>query len=441
MKARDSVARALAAALLAGEWTDSALLARARHLLGSSTRRSQQALIGELLSAIGTGYPPSPGWLADFFLRSARFDRATAPLQRRAAPIPFALEPAIFTPAAKFAHLDIPRLAAVEDLARWLQISVAHLQWYADAEHRQRRKTAPVLLHYNHLFTAKRSGPPRLIEAPKPRLKAIQQRILREILNAVPNHDCVHGFVKGRSCLSAAQTHAGEAIVVAVDLKDFFASTPLRRAHGIFRSLGYPWAVARLLTGLCSTATPTSVFLALPPAQRHDQRTRQMFSSPHLPQGAPTSPPLANLAARALDTRLHGLARALEANYTRYADDLVFSGGAHFARGIGPFLASVKRIAAEEGYAVNHRKTRIMRRGGAQRVTGLVVNDHLNLPRADYDVLKATLHNCRKNGPQAENRTGHPKFRAHLEGRVVWAENVNPARGARLRRMFEKIRW
>lgn len=441
MKARDSVARTLAAALLAGEWTEAALLARARHLLGRSTRRSQQALIGELLSAIRTGYPPSPGWLTDFLLSSPHFDRAVAPLRRSAAAMAPVLAPAVFSPAAKFAHLQIPRLATMDDLARWLQISVKHLQWYADADSRMRRQSDPALQHYRYLFTAKRSGPPRLIESPKPRLKAIQRRILAEILDAVPAHDCVHGFVKGRSCLSAAQIHAGESIVVAVDLKDFFAGTPLRRVHGIFRSLGYPWAVARLLTGLCSTSTPRSPFMELPQGQRHDWQTRKIFESPHLPQGAPTSPALANLAAGRLDIRLQGLARALDANYTRYADDLVFSGGAPFARGVGPFLAAVTRIAADEGYALNHRKTRIMRRDNAQRVTGLVVNDHLNLPRPVYDALKATLHNCRKNGPQAENRAGHRNLHAHLEGRVVWAENVNPARGARLRRMFEEIRW
>jgi hypothetical protein len=120
MNAKDSVARALAETLLAGEWTEPALLARARHLLGRSRQRSQQALIGELLSAIRTGYPPSPGWLADFFLKSARFERAIAPLRRGVAALPPVLGPAVFSPVAKFAHLQIPRLATVAELAQWL---------------------------------------------------------------------------------------------------------------------------------------------------------------------------------------------------------------------------------------------------------------------------------------------------------------------------------
>ena len=441
MKARDTVARALATAMLAGEWTEPALRLRAQGMLGRSTRRSQQALIGEMLSAIHTGYPPSPDWLASFLLASPRFDRAAAPLRQSSAAIPPTLEPAVFTPAAKFADFDIPRLATVGDLAEWLGISVAHLQWYADVNHRLQRNSDTALQHYQYKFAAKRSGPPRLIEAPKPQLKAIQRRLLKEILDFVPCHDRAYGFVAGRSCLGAAQVHAGEAMVIAADLTNFFPMTPLRRVHGIFRSLGYPWAVARVLTGLCSTATPSPLFLTLPVPQRHDLATRQMFAAPHLPQGAPTSPALANLAARSLDDRLHGLARSRDANYTRYADDLVFSGGSDFARGAARFVAAVKEIANDEGYRLNARKTRIMGRGIAQRITGLTVNDHVNLPRADYDSLKATLHNCRMNGPQAENRADRHDFRAHIAGRVAWAEAVNPARALKLRRMFEEIRW
>ena len=108
---------------------------------------------------------------------------------------------------------------------------------------------------------------------------------------------------------------------------------------------------------------------------------------------------------------------------------------------ISPFLVAVGEIARDEDYTLNERKTRIMRRSACQRVTGLVVNDHLNVARARYDRLKATLHNCARNGPEAENRAKLPDFRAHLEGRIVWVENVNRARGERLRRMFEEVRW
>ncbi len=441
MNSREWVARNLAVALLGGVWTRPALLRRTNEVLGRSAKQSQRALIQELLDTAPTDYPPSPGGLVEFFLGSAHFDRASASIRKSPTRLAPVLKSPCFSPTAQFADLDVPRLATVGDLAAWLDLDIHQLKWFADARRQHRRTAEPLLQHYAYAFAAKRSGPPRLIESPKPMLKAIQRRILRGILDKVPVHDSAHGFVIGRSCLTSAQLHAGEALVVALDLKDFFLRTPLRRVHGLFRSLGYPWFVARLLTGLCSTATPHSVFMALPQDQRHDWLTRKIHESPHLPQGAPTSPSLANFAAWHLDVRLHGLARSFDANYTRYADDLAFSGDGTFAQRTCTFLSAVEDIARDEGYALNKRKTRVMRRGGRQRVTGLVVNDHLNLPRPDYDRLKATLHNCLKNGPQTANRTGHPDFRAHLEGRVVWMENVNRRRGERLRRMFDGIKW
>jgi RNA-directed DNA polymerase len=238
--------------------------------------------------------------------------------------------------------------------------------------------------------------------------------------------------------LTAAHLHAGEQMVLTIDLKDFFLNTSLGRVHGIFRSLGFPHAVARLLTGLCGTATP-GVVLDAP--MRHDWMTRQLYQTPHLPQGAPTSPALANLCGFRLDCRLSALAARREARYTRYADDLAFSGDEAFARRHQVFLAAVGRIVRDEGFAVNEQKTRIMRRSARQRITGLVVNDHINIPREAYDRLKATLHNCVRHGPADQNRAGHRDFRAHLDGRIAWIESVNPHRGRKLRRMFDRIAW
>lgn len=257
----------------------------------------------------------------------------------------------------------------------------------------------------------------------------------------MPTHDAAHGFVVGRSCLTSASIHAGEALVVALDLKDFFPMTPVGRVSALWRALGYPDAVARLITGLCTTATPRAVFRCLPLDQRHDHTTQQRFAIPHLPQGAPTSPALANLAAFRLDKRLAGLARSHGASYTRYADDIAISGG----RGLSTWLAQVlmlaERIAREEGYAINTAKTRIMPAKDRQRITGLVINDHINVARADYDALKAILHNCRRHGAEMQNREGHRDFAAHLDGRVSWVEQVNPKRGAKLRAIYDEIAW
>jgi RNA-directed DNA polymerase len=160
-----------------------------------------------------------------------------------------------------------------------------------------------------------------------------------------------------------------------------------------------------------------------------------------LPQGAPTSPALANICAYRTDCRLTGLARSAGAEYTRYADDVAFSGGDDFERGVERFSTHVAAVLLEEGFSVNHRKTRIMRHSVRQRLAGLIANDRMNVMRSNYDTLKATLHNCVHLGAHTQNRTAHPRFRAHLDGRIGWVESVNPGKGQRLRALFNRIVW
>jgi hypothetical protein len=150
---------------------------------------------------------------------------------------------------------------------------------------------------------------------------------------------------------------------------------------------------------------------------------------------------LANLCAFTLDRRLAGLARRLDATYTRYADDLVLSGGAQLARRADRIVAAARSIAADEGFALHPTKTRVMPHAQRQLVAGIVVNDHPNVVRREYDVLKATLHNAVRDGPAAQNRAGVEDFRAHLYGRVAWVASLNPGRGARLRVMLDAIDW
>ncbi len=228
-----------------------------------------------------------------------------------------------------------------------------------------------------------------------------------------------------------------------MDLRDFFPSISGPRIQALFRTMGYPETVADLLGGICTNSTPRDIWrgatLDVPPAQLREARA--LYARPHLPQGAPTSPALANLCAYRLDSRLSGLAAAAGLVYTRYADDLAFSGEAAFARSAARFAAHVAAIAAEEGFAVHHRKTRMMRQGVRQYLAGLVTNRRLNIPRRDYDNLKATLYNCVRHGPGSQNRKSRPDFRAHLEGRLAFLESINPAKAAKLRALFDQIPW
>ena len=133
--------------------------------------------------------------------------------------------------------------------------------------------------------------------------------------------------------LSHAASHVGEYAVLRIDLADFFASIAAARVHGILRTAGYPESVAHALTGLTTNAVPAQVLAQIagrsgdPRSPAGVARLRRRLATPHLPQGAPTSPALANLAAFGVDRRLTGLTAALGLTYTRHADDLTFSGG------------------------------------------------------------------------------------------------------------------
>jgi retron-type reverse transcriptase len=168
---------------------------------------------------------------------------------------------------------------------------------------------------------------------------------------------------------------------------------------------------------------------------------RRALATPHLPQGAPSSPHLANLCVQRLDRRLAGYAAAAGAVYTRYADDLTFSGGTEVRRATGRLLAAVQTIVREEGLAVNAAKTRVRGRGSRQTVTGIVVNERPNVPRPEYDALKAQLFNAVRSGPSPQDLAAHPDLRAHLTGRVAWVTQLNPARGRRLQTLLDQVDW
>lgn len=324
-----------------------------------------------------------------------------------------------FQPIAPFVHLNIPPIATLTDLADWLALTPAQLDQYADATGRHETHGDMAVNHYHYHLHAKASGGQRLIEAPKPRLKSLQRVILRAILNHVPTHPDAFGFIAGKSCLHGAARHVGEPMVVAFDLRDFFANISAGRVFGLLRALGYPPNVAGRLTGLCTNITPARV------RDRMAFADRQMLRRGHLPQGAPTSPALANLVAYQLDCRLSALAKSLGASYTRYADDMTFSGDPHIKRAV---LDAVPQIVRETGFALNPAKTRVMPSQTRQVVTGIVVNAKTNVDRRDYDRLKAAIH--------ARPWEQDPAVYAQIIGQIGWVTQLNPAKGTRLRELL-----
>jgi len=283
---------------------------------------------------------------------------------------------ATMQPARAARSWGVPAIETVGALAEWLRVTPGELEWFADLKRMIARREDGFegpLSHYHYRILGKPGRDVRLIEAPKQRLKQMQRQILAEIIERIPVHPVVHGFRRGRSIKSFAAPHVGQRVVVKMDLRDFFPSLVCARIQSFFRMAAYPETVADLLGGLCSTSVSKSFWNTHPlEASSEDvEESRLLYSRRHLPQGAPTSPALSNVCAYRLDCRLSGLAQSADAHYTRYADDLAFSGGTRFARSAEGFATHVAAILAEEGFAAHHRKTRVMRPGVRQHLAGM----------------------------------------------------------------------
>ncbi len=320
--------------------------------------------------------------------------------------------------AARLARHELPLLSRPEELADAMGVPLQKLRWLTF--HRR----SVTLVHYHRFAIPKKTGGQRQISAPKPALARAQQWIHDNILARVAPEDPAHGFVPGRGARTNALPHVGRAVVVNLDLKDFFPTVGFRRVKGLFAQLGYAESVAVVLALLCTE----------PPRVQAEIDGRVLhvaLGDRVLPQGACTSPAITNCICRRLDRRLRGMAAHSNFTYTRYADDLTLSGDDPGR--LGGLLGAVRRVVGEEGFVVNEAKTRVMRRARRQEVTGLVVNDKVGLSRKQRRTLRAMLHNVARNGLAAENRHGHPKFREYLQGMVAYVSAVDPDNAGRWR--------
>ncbi len=221
---------------------------------------------------------------------------------------------------------------------------------------------------YREFVLPKRGGGTRRIAAPQDPLKRVQRRILRRLLARLPAHPCATGFEQGYSVVSNAVPHARKAVVVRMDVREFFAATTAAKVRRLFVAIGWSGAAADLLVRLTT-------------------------HKGGLPQGAPTSPRLSNLCNRRLDARLQALAALLGADYTRYADDITISLATDDRTAVHGLIRATKLVLRDEGYELHtRRKLHVRRRHEQQRVTGLVVNDGVRLPRATRRLLRSVEH-------------------------------------------------
>lgn len=330
---------------------------------------------------------------------------------------------------------------------------------------------------YERFTIPKRHGKVREIVKPAPDLMIVQRMIKRRILDASPpSSESAMAFVQGRSIVDNARKHSAKAVVVKFDLKDFFPSVNFNQVFQVFTSLGLGELEARTLAFI--TTIPVPIGSALSPEKKlrrriecleHDLRSAifgirsaagnfgvviedpgdaewmerdyrkdarnlemrlaqpQDTSSPRrrgLPQGAPTSPQLANLVCRRLDQRLAGLARRMGFQFTRYADDLTFSSDDRMAK-VDRLAAAVNEIVGDCGFELNDRKTVVMRSPAARRVTGLTVSgSEPRVPRATMRKIRAMIHQSQRD-PEFANAE-------QLKGFLSFVSMVNPAQHARL---------
>lgn len=415
------LARNLAQSLTLGPWSEYFVRSTLTRRFPAQLQYFAVSISSELIKSLPATYAPHAKIISKVLGRIDEFEEVRRYCEQHGTWPRVDLSPPMMLPVAAFIALDIPRITTIAGLADWLFLPTQRLEYLADVNSRYEEHGDAAVNNYHHALQTKKSGGMRIIEAPKSNLRSVQRKILHGILDKVPVHGNAFGFVKGRSCLDAASRHVGEQVVMRFDLKNFFPSIGSGRTFGLFRCLGYPYEVARILTGLCTTVTPWRMVNRLCPADRHGYRSQ------HLPQGSPASPALANLAVFGLDRRLSGLAKRLDMNYSRYADDLSFSGDQMSAAAVRRVVPS---IVADEGFHLNLAKTRMMSSKSRQIVTGIVVNEHLNVDRKAFDRLKAIIHAC---GKPDDLRFGDPTFRNSLLGQIGWVETINPRRGQKLR--------
>ncbi len=346
----------------------------------------------------------------------------------------------------KLERAGLPVIFTAAELAQAMALSIGELRFLAFSRPASRTS------HYVRFTIPKRTGGERTISAPMPRLKQAQQWILHNVLrgpkaddahnvdDAEPTvdnvhgvHDAAHGFRPGCSIVTNAMPHVRQDVVVNVDLENFFPTVTYRRVKGLFRHIGYSEAVATILGLLCTEPEIAETELD---GATYYVAVGQRF----LPQGAPTSPAITNFLCRRLDRRLSKASGKLGFAYTRYADDLSFSGSGPARDHVGRLLRQVRWVVEQEGFRLHPQKTRVFGKGRRQEVTGIVVNERPAISRQVLRRFRAVLFHIEKDGPQGKHwGTGgdergdeHGDVISSVLGFASYVAMVDPEKGHKL---------
>lgn len=265
---------------------------------------------------------------------------------------------------------------------------------------------------YRSFEIIKSSGEPRKIHEPLPDLKFVQHWILNNILINVPVSDYAKAYVKKRDIKHNARFHRSQNVVVTMDICNFFPSINVKEVARIFIELGYSKNTALFIAYLCCYKNV-------------------------LPQGAPTSPYISNLRLRAFDLNVATYTKKLNIRYTRYADDMTFSGDFNS----NELISRISDFVYEEGFQINANKTRVARKNARQEVTGIVVNDHMQTPKEYRKKIRQEVYFIQKFGIESHLEFINEKranYINHLLGKINHALFVNP-RDNEMKKCFEII--
>jgi len=279
-----------------------------------------------------------------------------------------------------------------KDLATKMGITLKNLRFLTYTQ-----KLSPTI-NYIHFKMVKKTGGFREISAPKPQLKRLQYWILENILNKVEVSSEAHGFVTNRSIVTNAIPHVGKAVIINCDLENFFPTLNYPRVKGLFKSLGYSADVATVLAMLTTEAETKEMLL-------DGEKLHLYTGKRYLPQGSPASPMITNLICRKLDKRMKSVAKMFNFTYTRYADDMTFSSSEYTY--IHNMMNFIKTVTSEEGFILHPKKTKIIRKGSRQEVTGVVVNEKLSINRKELKKFRALLYQIEQSG--IEGKSWHGK--------------------------------
>lgn len=326
----------------------------------------------------------------------------------------------------KLLRFSLPVFENISDFSRQSGLSLPAIKYLAF--HRRVSKKS----HYHIFEIPKKSGGKRKISAPKSQLKSFQQWILDNILNKISVGEMVHGFTSKKSIVTNAEPHLDKDIIINIDLKDFFPSISYKRVKGLFSRLGYSEQLSTVFALVCTQAHTEEILLD---GVKYFVHKGERF----LPQGSPASPAISNIIAYKLDKRLQGLAQKLGFVYTRYADDLTFSTHDTNEQNINKLLYFVRQVINDENFTIHPDKLHIMRRKHQQKVTGIVVNEKLNVERQKLRKFRALLHNIEVNGWQ--NQTWGKAFHLinAIEGYINFVNMVNPSKAMAFKEKLNTI--